>query len=1458
MYTVDEFATELKARYPQYAQLSNQELVDKAITKKPELKNQIQFSTVPKKYSRKEFATKLKTRYPQYAEMDGDELIEKAIAKKPELANSIQEDKPSFIDKAKSFVAKGAAKADEAIRSFVDKNEPGQREEINKIKEKFIKKPFDEEAFRKWYADKSVKYNLNVDPDDPLHYYDYREAYLADATPDAEGHWPSEFKKEGHPRMVVDGVNTKTGKKIPIKNSFAPPEQTAVQTDPLIEEKYKAVAESESAFAAGVKEAGLALTYADSPVSKYRRQEHPVASTVGAVAGTVAPMLVGGTGAVKSLTAVPKIANIMKAGKTGQVAVNGVARMATAAVDYLARHNEELLSEDPAISGAAKKNLVINLAASAASPLPETFLPKNLIQPFAQGATDLLVEVIGQATTGDNAFSEENLVNTIASTIAGTAFGFPDIRSAKDKALIKALKEISEGTGVLEKGIPVRRTFDRTDAEAQVRNKLTDDVEAKRGGELTELEEELQPPRNRAAQEEAPSVFQSEGMKKINADILAKLDRVKAAEKEAGQRGSIKLPGEFEKTPIPFDGDANVEKTLEAGRFQSLSPVKKIKDSVDGVINSIKQNFTKFEKDVERFPQYKDDKRTQFMPMRRHLFDTVAKYRHASLSQLYKKEGKKGLRRATDILLLRNLKLRGEGGQTIENNLSVKEIVKHLNWLENTSSPEVMTAVEDTKTILKGLGEELVSRGKLSAESLEEDYFPHKVLDYLPDFMRGLKTPMNRKFGEPYRPYTRKAIGSKRLIASDDSVIWTHIAKVLADNAQEDWFVKQAMQYDASAKVSPEERKKFHKGYETIIGGKRYKVLEWKKPRYKVKAISENAMANALQSDMLIQDWLQTKTVTGKEPIRDVLVSGKPQTYLLPKEIAVDLDNLIEKSPPIFDLLYRMGHLTQKWKGFTLTSAMLPYQFGNIIGDNIMTSLYDPVAFGYMPTATKIARKIFYPNSKVKLNDAEQKLYDVAEAKDVASSGMSSELRFSPVGGTLDKYRTASEFRESLARLAILAHQLDRNDKGQPIQNLAGIDLTGLDPESAAGKVAREALVDYTAVPRSYNLFLSRGLLPFVRFHEGTFRNLARATTRNKGTHKAAKIIAPIAASYAAQWAYNNLQVDKKELEMQLPDYIRNRWHINLGKTDEGNIAVWAAQQPVDMAMSWLGLDNMNRIASDLKDGRTTPKQAAEDFIKAFQTGALENISSLMNPVIQMWTGLKTNEDPFTKQKIMPDAIHKQGAFSKYGAKYSIGYMAEKIFSPVMQYNRTKRSTDPDQHPLYDWILKGPLNIKRALGFYEINPTTQKLAQHFKVIEPLSAAKEYYRTRFYNIIDEYGKDLLNALKARKAGTALTTNQQKAIRSVEKLSAQAKDNGFTALDYGKWFKNMTAQRKIIDAELRKTSDKKERKKLRERKQELINASQIQYMKQVPKTARKHYMNQMEKRKSLPGEIINDRN
>lgn len=64
-----------------------------------------------------------------------------------------------------------------------------------------------ESQFMQWYADHAASTGLAPSPDDPLHKYDYRAAYLAGASPepneDGSYHWPSQFKSMDHPDRFI-------------------------------------------------------------------------------------------------------------------------------------------------------------------------------------------------------------------------------------------------------------------------------------------------------------------------------------------------------------------------------------------------------------------------------------------------------------------------------------------------------------------------------------------------------------------------------------------------------------------------------------------------------------------------------------------------------------------------------------------------------------------------------------------------------------------------------------------------------------------------------------------------------------------------------------------------------------------------------------------------------------------------------------------------------------------------------------------------------------------------------------------------------------------------------------------------------------------------------------------------------------------------------------------------------
>ena len=73
-------------------------------------------------------------------------------------------------------------------------------------------KPQNEQAFQKWYKDIASRVGLAKNPDDPLHFYDYRGAWQAGAgEPGADTHFNSRYKVLGHPNQYVDDMDTRSG-----------------------------------------------------------------------------------------------------------------------------------------------------------------------------------------------------------------------------------------------------------------------------------------------------------------------------------------------------------------------------------------------------------------------------------------------------------------------------------------------------------------------------------------------------------------------------------------------------------------------------------------------------------------------------------------------------------------------------------------------------------------------------------------------------------------------------------------------------------------------------------------------------------------------------------------------------------------------------------------------------------------------------------------------------------------------------------------------------------------------------------------------------------------------------------------------------------------------------------------------------------------------------------------------
>ncbi len=87
---------------------------------------------------------------------------------------------------------------------------------VNTTQRESVQQPIlnKEELFRQEYSKTAKRLGLNPNPDDPRHFYNYRALFkeTGSLSEGSQKHFPSKFKLLGHPNLIVDGKDTRTGK----------------------------------------------------------------------------------------------------------------------------------------------------------------------------------------------------------------------------------------------------------------------------------------------------------------------------------------------------------------------------------------------------------------------------------------------------------------------------------------------------------------------------------------------------------------------------------------------------------------------------------------------------------------------------------------------------------------------------------------------------------------------------------------------------------------------------------------------------------------------------------------------------------------------------------------------------------------------------------------------------------------------------------------------------------------------------------------------------------------------------------------------------------------------------------------------------------------------------------------------------------------------------------------------
>jgi len=765
------------------------------------------------------------------------------------------------------------------------------------------------------------------------------------------------------------------------------------------------------------------------------------------------------------------------------------------------------------------------------------------------------------------------------------------------------------------------------------------------------------------------------------------------------------------------------------------------------------------------------------------------------------------------IIALRDIVENGTQGLRLPLDIPLEEYQEALDYYEEyaKNNSDLQKALDKHKELMESIAYDLVERGKLDEGSVREYYYPHRILGW--ERLYDAKG-MPIRIRTPARRYTKQRTGSAKLIEMDYvDVVLQHITRVYIDNAIDDFAEKQAKEYDMMKEV-----KKDKKLYNELFGskgpqpnqiyeidGERYVAWQYNPGNafYNALTITEKAILDAIAEDKSVAELVEDKQIK-----KALAVGRKHKMYLLPEPIAEKLSSF--RKPKEYNAIYKLATegITQ-WKRMVLGFAGLPYHLNNIIGDALNLYREDPVAF----------TKFFESISALRGSEKHKELVKLAKQHRVIDSGFFStfssivdgkiakQLGLSP--GIIGKYEQASTFRENILRLAKFMKDMERIQSGKQVVTKS-VEIKGLTPEEAAGKIAREALVDYQAISERMQS-LRQFMFPFATFYVENTKSWFKYVTKNP-KDMFLKFIIPAILMYI--WNV----IIQKDVEDELPDYFKDQFHINTGyRKVNGDPIIISFETPIDLAAKMIGLDKLPESITDILSGKKLPKEVGIEQLKYSILAPGRETFQLLNPLVKSGIEIAMNKNVFIGSTIVPARLKGTPEESKIKTNYFI----QNVLSPYGHYVRVTRDVPPTgDETLFEFLFKGPLDFKRALGIREIDSEKIRINKIYEAKEKAETKYNQYRNEFEKAVISYSVEGdIEILR----------------KAVDKL--QDKGFGVTRDDFNKALEKPRVQREIVMKLLRKTRDKAERERLEAVLKDINRRSLEESLKTTPVKTRK---------------------
>ena len=693
--------------------------------------------------------------------------------------------------------------------------------------------------------------------------------------------------------------------------------------------------------------------------------------------------------------------------------------------------------------------------------------------------------------------------------------------------------------------------------------------------------------------------------------------------------------------------------------------------------------------------------------------------------------------------------------------LTFEQMDEEIGRLEGLADVLIMDRVQAHDALMEKVGDDLIKREKMRPESRRAHYFTNRVIDHfnqLDDRIPGL--PKNLK--TPYRWYTKQRKGAQGWHEADYlKIVHRYLMKVKMDNATDDFVDDQAQKLDAMIFLSPDERTQLFGSYGkpipkriyTLPDGQEYKGWQYKEGNvlYPGKTYNEELILEAVAEGLTVEEWQELD-----ESQRDVLVQGgKYKTYLLPIEVADRLTEFKGANRSIWARAF-VPYMSL-WKRVTLDFAGIPFQFMNLMGDDINLYFEDiPALFKQVQSARMLwtggREKGSRYTGEFKGKTEREIMKMAMDARTIASSALWFEAhQMSPYDdpelshltkskGKISRWllpfpgakiiERGSAFRESIPRLAKFLKDAERVDRGEKVV-VKSTSIEGLTPIEAMGKASRNFTVDYGAVAPMFKDEVRGWMFPFATFYLKNFSNY-KHRTRHHLVETVTKAGVPLGALML--WNYTMFP----EVEDDLPEWWLYMPHLNTGyKTEDGKDIVIAFSTPVEMAAAMIGLDRLPERIRQVSKGNITYKEAAEGQLTDTLLGFPRTMIDLVNPFAKAMQGVASNKDPWSGRQIVPDALWGDRSEiwpqTKAGQELMAEFIMRTILSPYAQYVRTSRLQEPGEG-IYKFLVEGPLDVPRALGYRTVDLSAGERAKWW---DERGIALASVAEKLYDIEDAY-------------------------------------------------------------------------------------------------------------------------